>query len=133
MHLSQSPDGTGWCVQWIGLSSLGEIVVHGYRSTGVVQVTGPVLKVGEWVHIVETYNQLNGIRLYVNGILYGQSSPFVYAASGVPMVVTLGQPLSGGSCNHTGIQSGYYRGQIDEFYIYSRELSQADVTALANP
>ena len=133
LHLSQYADGTGWCVQFIGLSSLGQIVVHGYNSAGMVQVTGPVLTVGQWVHIVETYSQLHGIRLYVNGILYGQSSAFVYASSGQPMVITLGQPLNGSYCDRSGIQSGFYRGEIDEFYIYSRELSQADVTALANP
>lgn len=133
LHLSQYTDGTGWCVQFIGLSSTGQIVVHGYSSSGMVQVTGPVLVVGQWVHIVETYSQTNGLRLYVNGVLYGQSSPFVYASSGVPMTITLGSYLNGGNCDHSGIQSGYYRGQIDEFYIYSRELSQADVTTLANP
>jgi hypothetical protein len=133
LHLSQYTDGTGWCAQFIGLSSLGQIVIHCYNSSGVVQVTGPVLTVGQWVHIVETYSSTNGLRLYVNGVLYGQSSPFVYAASGLPMTVTLGQSLNGSTCDHTGIQSGYYQGQIDEFSIYSRELSQADITALANP
>ncbi|CAF2754209.1 unnamed protein product [Rotaria sp. Silwood2] len=133
LHLSQYTDGTGWCAQFIGLNSLGQIIANGYSASGMVSVTGPVLTVDQWVHIVETYSQLNGVRLYVNGILYGQSSAFVYAASGSPMTVTLGQFLNGASCDHTGIQSGYYRGQIDEFYIYSRELSQVDVTALANP
>ena len=133
LHLSSATDGTGWCVQFIGLSSSGQIIVHGYNSGGMVQVTGPVLIVGQWVHIVETYSASNGVRLYVNGVLYGQSSPFVYASSGVPMTVTLGHYLNGGPCDHSGILSAPYRGQIDEFYIYSRELSQADVTTLANP
>jgi hypothetical protein len=49
------------------------------------------------------------------------------------MTVTLGQSLNGTNCDYSVIESGYYRGQIDEFYIYSRELSQAEVSALANP
>ncbi|CAF3958888.1 unnamed protein product [Adineta steineri] len=126
-------NGTGWCIAFIGLSSQGEILALGYNGNSTVQVTGPVLVVGQWVHIVETYSQLNGIRLYINGILYGQSDAFVYAAFGAPMVVTLGQPLKGAGCYHGGIQSGNYRGEIDEFYIYSRELSQMDITTLANP
>ncbi|CAF4261627.1 unnamed protein product, partial [Adineta steineri] len=105
----------------------------GYNGNSTVQVTGPVLVVGQWVHIVETYSQLNGIRLYINGILYGQSNAFVYGAWGVPMTATLGQPLKGTACAHGGIQIGNYRGEIDEFYIYSRELSQTDITTLANP
>jgi len=66
----------------------------------------------------------------MSGTLYDHSSPFSYAASGMPMTVTLGQALNGDNCLHGTIRSGYYRGQIDEFYIYSRELSQAHVTSL---
>ena len=134
LHLSRDIDGTNSCAQLIGLNSFGQIVVHGLNTSGLVELVGPVLKTAEWIHIVETYSQTNGLRLYVNGTLYGQSSPFSYAASGVPMTVTLGQALSGGeNCLHGTIRTGYYRGQIDEFYIYSRELSQAHVTALSNP
>ena len=123
LHLSEYTNGTGWCVQFMGLSSTGQIIAHGYSSSGMVQVTGPVLTVDQWVHIVETYSLTNGVRLYVNGVLYGQSSAFVYASSGVPMTITLGTYMNGAGCDHTGIQSGYYRGEIDEFYLYSRELA----------
>ncbi|CAF3513171.1 unnamed protein product [Rotaria socialis] len=133
LHISQYPDGTGWCVQFIGLNSLGQILVSGYSATGIVQVTGPVLIVDQWIHIVETFSQVNGICLYINGVLYGQSSAFAYPSSGVPMSATLGQPLNGFYCAHGGIQPGFYQGSIDEFRIYSRELSQADVITLANP
>jgi hypothetical protein len=98
LHVSQNTQGNGsWCIPFLGLSSLGQIVANGFSSNGVVQVTGPVLTVGQWVHIIETYSQLHGIRLYVNGILYAQSSPFVYSAYGGPMVVTLGHNSFGKS------------------------------------
>ena len=132
LHLSRNTDGTGSCAQLIGLSSLGQIVVHGLNASSLVELVGPVLKTGEWIHIVETYSETNGLRLYANGTLSGQSSPFSYAASGVLMTVTLGQALNGENCLHGTIRVGYYRGEIDEFYIYSRELSQAHVTALVN-
>jgi len=130
LHLSRDIDGTNSCAQLIGLNSFGQIVVHGLDTSGLVELVGPVLRTGEWIHIVETYSQTNGLRLYVSGTLYDQSSPFSYAASGMPMTVILGQALNGDNCLHGTIRSGYYRGQIDEFYIYSRELSQAHVTSL---
>ncbi|CAF1183323.1 unnamed protein product [Adineta steineri] len=133
LHVSSNADGTGWCIPFIGLNSQGQLLALGYDGRSTVQVTGPGLVVGQWVHIVETYSQLNGIRLYINGILYGQTNAFVYNASGVPMAATLGQSLKGTGCYHGGIQIGNYRGEIDEFYIYSRELSQTDITTLANP
>lgn len=133
LHVSTAADGTGWCLPFIGLNTFGQILVSGYSSTGIVQVTGPVLIVGQWVHIIETFSQTNGVRLYVDGVLYGQSSAFTYSAIGVPVIVTLGQSLNGGGCAHGGIQIGNYQGEIDEFRIYSRELSQSDVTTLAKP
>ena len=135
-HVSQNTDGTGWCLPFLGLSSSGsrQIVANLWNGTAPVSVIGPVLKVGQWVHVVQTYSTTNGMRLYVNGVLYGYSAVFAYGSSGAPMSVTLGQALSGlNNCATGSIQAGYYRGEIDEFYIYSRELSQASVTALASP
>ena len=133
VHLSSYTNGVGWCIPPLGLSSLGQIIATGWNGGAIVQVTGPVLIVGQWVHLVETYSQTNALRLYVNGVLYGQSSAFVYVPSGVPMTVILGQSLSGNACARGSVATGNFQGEIDEFYIYSRELSQADITALANP
>ena len=132
LHISSQTNGVGWCLPFIGLSSTGQIVLNAYNGT-VITVTGPVLTLNQWVHIVETYSITNGLRLYVNGVFIGQSSTFTYLSSGLPMVATLGQSLTGNICAHSGIVPGPYTGHIDEFYIYSRELSQADITALANP
>ncbi|CAF1157092.1 unnamed protein product [Adineta steineri] len=132
VHFSDHLGGTGFCFPFIGLSSSGQIVVQIYNG-GVPAITGPVLTVGQWFHIVETYSKLNGLRLYVNGILYEQISTSPYIGSGVPMIFTLGQPLNGVGCSNNNIHVNYYQGDIDELYIYSRELSQADITALANP
>ena len=132
LHVSSANDGTGWCLKLIGLNSLGQIIAAGYDGSTTPQVTGPVLTVGIWVHIAYTYSQTNGIRLYVNGALYGQTSAFIHAKPNAPLTVTLGQALNGGPCGQGTFVNGNYRGQIDEFGVYSRELSQSDVTALAN-
>ena len=133
LHVSSANDGTGLCVQLIGLDSLGQIIAAGFDGSTMPQVTGPVLTVGIWVHIAYTYSQTNGIRLYVNGALYGQTSAFIHAKPNAPLTVTLGQALNEGPCGQGTFVNGNYRGQIDEFGVYSRELSQSDVTALANP
>ncbi|UJR10924.1 hypothetical protein I4U23_015109 [Adineta vaga] len=133
LHVSQNMFGSDWCIPFLGLSSSGQIVANGYHIGGIIEIIGPILTIDYWVHIILTYSEANGMRLYINGILFGQSVPFVYAAAGVPMTVTLGQSLNGNECYHSSLQTGVYRGQMDEFYIYSRELSQADATRLANP
>ena len=134
LHVSQYNNGTGWCAQFIGLSSSGQIVAYVPGKIGAIQITGPVLTIDQWVHVVLTYSKSNGLRLYINGKVYGESARFIYAAAdSVAMTVTLGQPLNGGSCDRGTIQSGHYRGEIDEFYIFSRELAKADVQDLMNP
>ena len=95
----------GGCIPFIGLSSTGQIVLNSY----------------------------NGTVITVNGVFFGQSATFTYASSGLPMVATLGQSLSGNLCAHNSFVPGPYIGHIDEFYIFSRELSHTDITALANP
>ena len=132
LHTSQTTNGLGWCYQYLGLSSAGQIVVYIPGAEGAVELTGPVLIVDEWIHIAVTHSRKNGLCLYINGLLYNQSAPFIYQPSSQPMIVTLGQSLSGSACSRGSIQSGYYRGQIDEFYIYSRELSKKDITMLIN-
>ena len=131
LHVSSATDGSGWCLQLIGLNSLGQIIAAGYDGSTMPQVTGPVLTTGFWVHTAYTYSQTNGVRLYINGVLSGQTGAFVHAKPNASLALTLGQPINGGLCDRGTIQSGNYRGQIDEFYVFSREVSQSDITALA--
>ena len=134
VHVSATTTGIGWCLPNIGLSTSGQIVAGTWNGAAAMQVIGPVLTVGQWIHVAMTFSPTNGVRLYLNGVLYGSTGTFSYAPGGVPMTVTLGQPLGGlNNCATGAIIAGYYRGEIDEFHIYSRELAQADVTALANP
>ena len=119
--------------QLIGLSSSEQIIAGGYDGSNMIQVTGPVLTVGHWVHIAYTYSQSNEVRLYINGVLYGPTSAFVHAKPNVPLALTFGQPINGSPCGRDTSRSGNYHGQIDEFYVFSRELSQSDITAWTNP
>ena len=103
------------------------------------QVIGPVLPINVWSHIVDTYSFTNGHRLYFNGTLIGTTGSMSYVASGQVNVITLGNPIqgtpttSGGTCYSQSIVSKVFYGSIDEFRIYSRELTTTDITALANP
>jgi D-aminopeptidase len=68
--------------------------------------------------------------LYINGTYFVATGPWGYGGSGTFAVLFIG--YSGTTCA-TGNQNIAYQGSIDEVYIHSRELAQADVTALANP
>lgn len=135
MHLSSRVDGAqpgGWCLPIMGLTSSGQIAVNSWNG-GNVPVTGPTVPLNSWTHVVGTYSLANGERLYVNGTLRASVGGFSFAAGTVPMTLTLGSSLQGtGVCNTGTIQMGRFYGALDEFYVYARELTAAEVTAHAN-
>ena len=100
----------------------------------MVAVQGPVLQAGVWTHIVTSYSMTNGVRLWVNGTLIGSSSTFTYAASNVPDWITVGTTFPAAlPCASGNIAVGQFYGMIDEFSVYSRELTASEVYTLANP
>ncbi|CAF2049023.1 unnamed protein product [Rotaria magnacalcarata] len=137
MHLSSLTNGaqtSGWCLPIMGLTSSGHIAIDSWNGSDV-PITGPTVPMNSWTHVAATYSSNNGERLYVNGTQYGSSSgAYSFSAGGVPMTITLGSSLLGmGACNTGTIQMGQYQGSLDEFQVYARELTAAEVLALANP
>jgi hypothetical protein len=136
MHLSAGTNGaqaSGWCLPIMGLTSSGHIAIDSWNGSDV-PITGPTVPLNAWTHVVATYSSTDGQRLYVNGTLLGSTGAYSFSASGVPMTITLGSSLLGTGTCHTGtIQMGRFYGSLDEFYVYARELTASEVTALANP
>ncbi|CAF1036511.1 unnamed protein product [Adineta steineri] len=136
VHLSTTTTGQGWCVDLMGFSSTGQIIVTGW-STTYLQVVGPILPTNIWTNVISTYSTTNGVRLYVNGTLIGTTGPMNYLASQLVNILTLANPLQGvnggGGCTSLSIVPSIYLGYLDEFRVYSRELNGTDIHALANP
>ncbi|CAF1474792.1 unnamed protein product, partial [Adineta steineri] len=128
VHYSVQTDGQGFCTVPIGFSSAGNIIATVWQPNN--QVTGPVLSANTWAHIATTYSQTNGLTLYVNGVSIGSTSAQRNDAPGTPVILTLGNSLSGGGCSSQSIATGPFYGYLDEFRVYSRELSAREVSAL---
>ncbi|CAF0817442.1 unnamed protein product [Adineta steineri] len=131
VHYSAQTDGQGWCIVPIGFSSAGNITANIWYPNN--QVTGPVLSANTWAHIATTYSQTHGLTLYVNGVSVGSTTAQNNDAPGTPVILTLGNSLSGSWCQSQSIAIGTFYGYLDEFRVYSRELSAAEVSELANP
>ena len=133
IHVSGTSIGLGWCIGMLGFSNSGGIYAQSWPG-GVVAVAGPTIAVNVWTHVAITYSAPNGLRLWINGTQYGSGSvPFNYGAAGLPVFATIGSCLSGTGCSASGMINGQYYGYIDEFKLYSRELSSTDIYNLANP
>jgi hypothetical protein len=120
------------CVNLLGIYSptgvIGQLYVLS-SSAGPSLITGPYITQNTWSHISVTYSQTNGYTLYYNGSYYGTTGATFYANS-----VTFAYLFIGfcSSCTAGAVNVGY-QGAVDEVYVHSRELTQSDVTALANP
>ncbi len=135
MHLSSRTDGAqtnAWCLPIMGLTSSGQIAINSWNRSNI-PVTGPSVALNTWTHVVGTYSQTNGERLYVNGTVRASVGGYTFSTDGVPMTITLGSSLLGtGACNTGTIQMGLFYGSLDEFYVYARELNATEVAALAS-
>ncbi|CAF0948338.1 unnamed protein product [Adineta steineri] len=128
VHVSSQTDGGEWCLDFMGFSSNGQIVGSSWDGA-VEEVVGPVVSTKVWTHVATTFSTINGVRLYVNGSLIGSTGAMAYAASGTANTVILGNPRAAG-CAAKSIVSGTFYGYLDEFRVYSRELSAREVSAL---
>ncbi|CAF4133710.1 unnamed protein product, partial [Adineta steineri] len=128
VHYSTETDGHGWCTVLIGFSSAGNIIATAWAPDN--QVTGPVLSINTWTHIATTYSPTNGLILYVNGASVGSTGAQSNDAPSEVVILTLGNSLSGGECSSQSIATGTFYGYLDEFRVYSRELSATEIYAL---
>ncbi|CAF1381877.1 unnamed protein product [Didymodactylos carnosus] len=130
LHFSDFIGGTGSCVDIIGLTSGGQIMIQAWYSN-LPAIVGPQLTINTWTHIGYTFSTTNGIILYVNGVMYLSTPSTGFYTSGYIMYITLGYNL--GCCGCGNLPNIPYQGSIDEVHIYRRELSATEIATLANP
>lgn len=131
VFVSQTSIGSIWCFSFIGFAANGSIV--GQMWTSVARaVYGPALNTSStWHHIVQTWSSINGLRLYVNNALVASDSVAIsYQASSAPNYVTVANRPNNACAFGAVALPTYYTGSIDDFRIYSRELTAHDVCAL---
>ena len=128
---------SNWCMPFMGFTSTGQIAIQSWSAASggtLVLLTGPTIVTDTWMHVAHTYSPTNGMRLYLNGLFYSASSAFSYSPGNSPSYIYLGSfPLSTCSAVSSVISTEQFYGLMDEFYLFSREISAADVSRLANP
>ncbi|CAF4088365.1 unnamed protein product [Adineta steineri] len=125
--------GVPWCAPFVGFNSAGYLIAQIIISGAVAAVTGPTISLNVWTHVAETYSTTNGVTLYINGTWFGSTGATGYTASGVTDYIHLAYyGTSGNTCQAASINGGQFMGAIDEFRVYSRELTSLEVSALAN-
>jgi hypothetical protein len=87
------------------------------NGTGMVTVSGGIVRLNQWTHLVATFDASTA-RLYVDGVLAGSAQVATYQPqSGLPLTIGQGEPGSG----------FYFLGSIDEPAMYGSALSPSQV------
>lgn len=77
-----------------------------------------------WTHIAVSVNSSNVVNVYINGVLLRSNITVAGSYPGTASGRIGGVPVGNGGCN--------LNGYIDEFKIYNKVLTQAEVTAIYN-
>ena len=129
---TDSPSATFvWCTTLMGITNAGQIGVFGNSSPRPL-IIGPMLSLRTWTHIGYTYSTTNGIRMYINGVLFGTTGPVTFSSSNTMDWLNIGSFVTS-YCGTGSLSPTPYQGAIDEFYVYRRELTANEILALANP
>ena len=143
VHVSMNQQGNGSiCFDLLAFTSAGAIVAQLYQSaTTTAVVNGPVLSINTWTHLAVVYSSTNSFRLFVNGQVYimttGTPATWPFNSFST-LYITLGNNSPIGSfalncpASSTLVVPGPYKGMIDDFRMYSRELNAQEICVLAN-
>ncbi|CAF4264091.1 unnamed protein product [Adineta steineri] len=135
VHISTNSSGIGFCAPFIGFASNGSLIVQIMTNTSYVAVSYSSLSLTDFTLIVQTWSSTNGLRLYINSALVGSIAAATYrTASTWVNYVTLGGCLNGCvSCSTVPgnqVLPGAFEGAVDDFRVYSREVTASDVCNL---
>lgn len=142
VHVSNLQTGNGSCYDLLSFNARGGLIVQLMQSTTIVNGTeGPIIPANVWTHVAVVFGPLNGLRLYVDGLLRTVSVGASQGSNGVvdPQFITIGNisPLGSSAslnCRNGSVPTtpGAYRGAIDEFRFYNRALDNQEICILAN-
>ena len=106
----------------------GQLVTQLY---GWPSVVGPFLPLNTWTHVAFTFSPTRGNSQYVNGLLIGATGAL--SSSNVWNGILWLQIGHNFCWSSQYIPCAGFQGSVDELYVYNRELSASEISALANP
>jgi parallel beta-helix repeat protein len=115
--IARSQDANGWDNGWRIILIDGNLNARITTTQGATEIWAGGLTAGIWNHVVVTYDGSN-LKGYVNGVLKNSSAlggKILYGTQGVDMAI--------------GLSNGdyYFNGLIDEFKIYSGDLTGDEI------
>ncbi len=125
MYFQQGQNLDGKCLQ-LGTTTAGRYYASFFGAAGSVQSDDDEIATGTWYHLVTTFNSsTKSLKIYRNGSL-GNSATMTAALSDVDGGGQAGMFLG----SNRGTNSGVIDGFMDEFAVWTTELSAAAVASI---
>ena len=139
VHVSENPDGTGWCLPFVGYDASGRIIAQILHGRGEAESEFAVTSaptpptIGKWTHVAFTWSPGGEQRLYIDGVRVAATKSQAYRASGGVLYVTWGSPGEKGlgACWAGAITSGAFRGALGHMQVLTKELAPNEIADLA--
>jgi hypothetical protein len=104
-----------------------QIYLVGFNDDLVANVSVPV---NQWAHLAATYNG-SVAKLYLNGNLVAQAAKNWNTPNSIARLGHFNTTVISTGTGTTTVTNNYYNGDMDDFYIYSRELTAQEISVLA--
>jgi hypothetical protein len=119
-----------------GITCYANRTVRFISSRTGSKFTTELFNLGEWNHFAVTYDNTNGLTLYLNGGTpinpYIGTLPLNYNTGFVSNNVTIGSAAAGGSASSPTGPTQHFNGLIDEVGIFNTALTDAEILSIYN-
>jgi len=109
------------------VNSSGRINFSLKDSSGTVEsIASPdrIVTLGEWTHIIVTYDNISTGKIFVNGKLVASKNNFTIIRGDTNSLLRIGR--------NEGNAAGYFDGKIDDVAIWSTDLLDSDALTIYN-
>jgi hypothetical protein len=137
-HLSEAPDGGGWCTPLLGFDRSGALVAQllsGHTpdlSSYRLAVHAPGLEPDAWTHVAVTWSRGDALRLYVGGQLVHEiEAPTVHLPRQAHLTWGSGNLAGADACWPGAIDPGPFAGSMSRFSVTTGVLEPEALAALA--
>ncbi len=129
--LFNNPTNLSFCWNMISFDYQGHLISQTYVNRTTVSITGTTVQTNVWTHITQTYSLINGFKLYINGTFINGTGSIIFVNTNQPQTVTIGNCLQNCQiCDNNFVINPPYVGLIDEFRIYSTELTSSEIQTI---
>jgi len=98
-----------------------------YSGPAITVTSDAELAKDTWYHFATTWDSVNGLRLYINGVLEGSTPQSAFYGSGSSTVYTLYVGYGTTNSNCRGNTYSHFAGMVDDIQVFNMSLGESQI------